>query len=146
MKTSNTHKTTGYLTATIDGNDYIAESVSLEIYGSTIIAGGPKEGASKEGIFFTFPTSIKPGSYELNSTTRVGAWYNPGQNHSSWTADEKEGKVTVISVSLDTEPSLEITFNFFAVNPMNPLQRKTITGQAKFEGISQHDHVKYKIE
>lgn len=146
MTISNTTNTTGYLTATIDGSAYTAESVALEVYSSSLTAGGPKEGILKEGIFFTFPTSIKPGSYEINGTTRVGAWYNPGQNHNSWLAEINQGKVTVISVSLEAEPSLEISFSFVAVNPANEQQRKMIAGNAKFEGAAKINNAKYKSE
>ncbi len=146
MTISNTTKTTGHLTGTIDDRAYTTNSVVLEIYSSSLTAGGPEGGSLEEGIFFTFPTSIKPGSYELNGTTRVGAWYNPGRNESSWSAEINQGKVTITDVSLDAEPRLEFSFNFIAVNPANGQQRKVIAGDAKFEGASKINNAKYKSE
>ncbi|NMX35468.1 hypothetical protein [Pseudomonas sp. WS 5413] len=147
MPTPQSHNTTGHLTADIDGRAYTAESVSLNLYSSSIIAGGPIEGILKEGIFFTFPDHIKPGTYEMNRDTLVGAWYNPGQNQNSWYADNNdEDKMEVISVSLEAEPSLEISFKFFAVNSADTQQRKRIIGVAKFEGASQQGTVQYKTQ
>lgn len=146
MKTSNTQNTTGHLKAQIDDRTYNAESVDFYLLPPVIIAGAPLEGAEKEGMFFSLPADIEPGKYELNQTSGIEAWYNPGQHQNSWIADGSQGYMKIISVSTENDPLLEISFSFVAVNRADTQQRKTITGEARFEGVSQKGNAHYKIE
>lgn len=146
MKNVEKRATTGYLKAKIEGDAEQWEAGTVVYQGSSpsFIVGGPEGGAQFKGLFFSFPADISTGKHAINRSTRVSAWFNPGMAN-SWTADEQGGTVTVASVSTD-EPSIEISFEFVAVNPQNVQERKKIAGTGEFKGRSLKSDVTYKTE
>lgn len=137
MSSSNTAPTTGYLRATLGGTPWTADSVVFISSGSSFQVGGPDGGTIHKGVFFSFPSSIQPGEYQMNAATQCSGWYNPGQNASSWVPNltDVNNKVTVHSVSVATS-EIEISFDFEAVERFAPYGRLKIVGDAKFGGAS----------
>lgn len=137
MSSSTTAPTTGYLRATLGGTPWTAASVVFISSGPSFQVGGPEGGIIHEGVFFTFPSTIQPGEYQMNAATQCGGWYNPGQNASSWLPNTTDvnNKVTVRSVSVATS-EIEISFDFEVIERSAPNRRLKIVGDAKFGGAS----------
>ncbi|MBM9487919.1 hypothetical protein JBE38_18480 [Pseudomonas sp. ICBG1301] len=143
MNRSDTHETTGFLHAQIGGERWEASSVVLYLHTRNLTVGGPKGGAMEKGLYFDFPRGIRPGQYKITPTSSVEAWFNPGKNAPSWVA--YEGVVTVASVSED-EPSITLSCDYIATNPLNPSEHKKITGTAQFKGASTETSKNHKIQ